>query len=420
MRVPICAGHRLITTTTRSPYDVNQEMGWLWPMFLGGYALFGMACGSSNDSSGPLDGGAQQHHTETGAAPGTGDDAGGRAAQASALAPSRSARGNHNWHGRRWRLGRRFRRQARRTRAQGRYGLRRWWFPCLKSTDNLSATSPGGVGNGICTLDCTASAAACGPSGGAGALASTRTPPARWSRVRSASSRAPSDRILRPRPASSATAAARRRVRAGQPGRNALRLHPHLRDRRRLPRPQVRAVVRSLRRHADAGQDGRRGCTVTRGMSNNECAGGLCLPIEAIPDGGTTTPGVCTALCRLGTPKPDQYRISPIDAGPPMGACVLPWGDTGYNTGDLGLCLQLCDARTTAATRLSNWTCRTDITLQWLRPLRLPGADSRLIASLTGCAPKDAARAITCEPSVSEGRSALLTQPPGRIASPLP
>jgi len=104
------------------------------------------------------------------------------------------------------------------------------------------------------------------------------------------------------------------------------------------------------------------GCTAMSGTSSNECAGGLCLPIVAAADGGAT-PGICTALCRLGTLDACAYRSTPIDAGPPIGACVLPWGDIGYNNGDLGLCLQLCDTLADCSYSAPNWTCRTDITL---------------------------------------------------------
>jgi len=105
------------------------------------------------------------------------------------------------------------------------------------------------------------------------------------------------------------------------------------------------------------------GCTVTRGMSNTECAGGLCLPIQAIPDGGTTAPGICTALCRLGTQEACNFRITAIDAGPPVGACIFPWSDTGYNTGDLGLCLQLCDTTADCGYKGPNWGCLPNTTV---------------------------------------------------------
>lgn len=106
------------------------------------------------------------------------------------------------------------------------------------------------------------------------------------------------------------------------------------------------------------------GCTVVANMTNNECAGGLCLPIDAITDGGTTTPGVCTSFCRFNTLEACQYRISPIDAGPPEGACILPWGQDGYDTGDLGLCIQLCDTEADCNYHAANWMCRTDIKLR--------------------------------------------------------
>jgi hypothetical protein len=105
------------------------------------------------------------------------------------------------------------------------------------------------------------------------------------------------------------------------------------------------------------------GCTVVANMSNNECAGGLCLPIDVIADGGTT-PGVCTSYCRFNTLEACQYRSTPIDAGPSMGACILPWGQDGYNTGDLGLCIQLCDTEADCNYHAANWMCRTDIVLR--------------------------------------------------------
>jgi hypothetical protein len=107
------------------------------------------------------------------------------------------------------------------------------------------------------------------------------------------------------------------------------------------------------------------GCTVVRGQGNTTCESGLCLPIDDFPDGGNTTPGVCSEFCRFLTQESCHYRISPLDAGPPMGACVLPWNNTaGYNAGDLGLCLQLCDGPNDCAYKASNWVCRTDITLR--------------------------------------------------------
>ncbi len=104
------------------------------------------------------------------------------------------------------------------------------------------------------------------------------------------------------------------------------------------------------------------GCTVVPDHVNTECAGGLCLPIEGTPVPPAPTPGVCTALCRLGTLDACGYRATPLDAGPPAGACFLPFGTSGYGVGDLGLCLQLCDAPGDCRYQASDWTCRTDLT----------------------------------------------------------
>jgi hypothetical protein len=103
------------------------------------------------------------------------------------------------------------------------------------------------------------------------------------------------------------------------------------------------------------------GCTASANtLSSMECAGGLCLPIESVADGGTT-PGICTAFCNLGVLEGCNFHIGALDAGPAQGACIFPWSDTGYNSGDLGFCLQLCDTPNDCGYRSGNWTCRTDI-----------------------------------------------------------
>ena len=38
--------------------------------------------------------------------------------------------------------------------------------------------------------------------------------------------------------------------------------------------------------------------------------------------------------------------------------------DGWYNTGDLGLCIQLCDGPADCSYKADNWVCRTDITLK--------------------------------------------------------
>jgi len=234
-------------------------------------------------------------------------------------------------------------------------------FVCLKSSDNLSAQSPGGVGNGICTVDCTASAAACAPLGG---ICVGIDADATGMTVTRAFCFEDCD-IGPPLPQAPAFKCHGRTDVACEPV-NAMETLFSC-----IPLCETDADCGTRKCEAssglcvDAPKAGKAvgaGCTVTRGsMAPSECAGGLCLPIESIPDGGTTTPGICTALCRLGAPEACGYRITPIDAGPPMGGCVLPWGDTGYNTGDLGLCLQLCDNANDCSYKAANWTCRTDI-----------------------------------------------------------
>jgi hypothetical protein len=99
------------------------------------------------------------------------------------------------------------------------------------------------------------------------------------------------------------------------------------------------------------------GCTATD-QSTDECAGGVCLPIDASDSG--PRPGVCSALCRLGTAAACGFRAGPLGTGAPAGVCAFPFGDT-YDEGDLGLCLQLCDTPSDCRYHAPNWTCRTDL-----------------------------------------------------------
>jgi hypothetical protein len=102
------------------------------------------------------------------------------------------------------------------------------------------------------------------------------------------------------------------------------------------------------------------GCTVIPGQSNMECAGGVCLPVDDNLTDGGPRPGVCSALCRYGTQASCGFRTTPLASGPAAGACAVPY-DTGFDVGDLGLCLQLCDTTTDCRYHAVNWTCRTDI-----------------------------------------------------------
>jgi hypothetical protein len=90
-------------------------------------------------------------------------------------------------------------------------------------------------------------------------------------------------------------------------------------------------------------------CTV-----DTDCAGLLCIPV-ASSDGGPT-PGVCSAFCHLGSVQGCSYRSTPLDAGPAVGGCILG-ADTGYGLGDLGFCLQLCDAPADCSLKYPGWTC---------------------------------------------------------------
>jgi hypothetical protein len=249
---------------------------------------------------------------------------------------------------------------------------------CLKSTDNLSAdpTSPGGPGKGLCTMDCTMDASVCGPVGGicvaidiAGtgdAATVTRAlcletctvgPPLPMPAVRKCHGRGevtcePVNRAETlfaciPLCISDADCSGGRKCEAAS---GLCVTTPH------------------------TGKPLGSGCTVVVGQSNTECESGLCLLIDDLPDGGTMAPGVCSEFCQFRNREACHYRITPIDAGPPMGACVLPYNSMGgYNAGDLGLCLQLCDGPNDCAYKAANWVCRTDITLRdWGHSVCLP------------------------------------------------
>jgi len=229
---------------------------------------------------------------------------------------------------------------------------------CIKPTDNLSDQSPGGFGNGLCTVDCTNNPGICGTSGTCVVMDSPVT----------ANSRAFCFESCALGPALPAAPVAKCHRR------------PDVACRPVNREETVFACIPICVSDADCGtrkcdmasglcvdtpMTGKTigsGCTASR-MPSTECASGLCLPIESIPDGGTT-PGICSALCTLGSPGACGYRTTPLDAGSPAGACVLPWGQMGYNTGDLGLCLQLCDTNNDCGYTAPNWTCRTDTPLR--------------------------------------------------------
>jgi hypothetical protein len=228
---------------------------------------------------------------------------------------------------------------------------------CIKSSDNVSSdpASPGGYGNGYCTADCTADASVCGPLGGVCTIVDSLA----------------DGGIAKAVCFQTCTIGVNPNSTKCQ-GRQDVACQPVNADETLFACIPIcvtdsdcgtRKCEAASGLCVDAPKTGKpvgAGCTVTKGATTDECEG-FCLAIEGIPDGGTTAPGICTALCRLGTQEACGFRITPIDAGPPEGACVLPVGSGGYDTGDLGFCLQLCDSTADCGYMASDWICRTDM-----------------------------------------------------------
>lgn len=235
-------------------------------------------------------------------------------------------------------------------------------FICIKSSDNVDPANPGGFGNGLCTADCTQDPTICPPLGGLCTVVAD-TPDGGVSRAVCFETC-----TIGPAPPAPPVAKCH--------SRQDVACEPVNADN------TLFACIPLCVTDVDCGT-GRKcesrsglcvdtpktgkpvgaGCTVTTGQSNGECEG-FCLAIEGIPDGGTSTPGICTSLCRLGTLEACGFRTSGLYAGPPEGACILPVGDQDYNNGDLGFCLQLCDSQSDCGYTAANWMCRTDITLR--------------------------------------------------------
>jgi hypothetical protein len=90
---------------------------------------------------------------------------------------------------------------------------------------------------------------------------------------------------------------------------------------------------------------------------HSDCAGDFCYPFEFGPDASSTA-GVCTAGCRLGNLEGCKFRTSPLDAGPPVGACLL--STSSADDGDAAICAQLCDSIDDCGTVDPRWTCILD------------------------------------------------------------
>ncbi len=221
---------------------------------------------------------------------------------------------------------------------------------CIKPTDKIGVTS-GGIGNGLCTRDCTLDINGCGANGSCVTLDVTASGSPKMVCLEKCA--------IGP---NVAKCHGRQDVACGPLDRNDTVFgciplcvtDADCAGRRCDPSTGSCVDVPSTGKLLGSG------CTVIAGQSNDECAGGVCLPIQASPPDGGPNPGVCSALCRFGTATACGFRSTPLGAGPPAGACAVPY-DEGYDKGDLGLCLQLCDAPSDCLYHAPNWTCRTDI-----------------------------------------------------------
>jgi hypothetical protein len=98
-------------------------------------------------------------------------------------------------------------------------------------------------------------------------------------------------------------------------------------------------------------------CTI-----DSECAGNFCLPFQANPDGGPA-PGTCSSFCRFGNTNAGcGFRLTGIDAGPPIGACLF--SSSAGMIGDLGACGQLCDVASDCHATFPGYSCQQDPNLK--------------------------------------------------------
>lgn len=226
---------------------------------------------------------------------------------------------------------------------------------CIRPNDNVSTISPAGVGNGVCTAECLANPALCDPLGGS-CLAVDANQQGTVTRAicfenctlgPHAKCHNREDIVCEP-------------VDQAETQFQCVPLCVTNADcAGRKCDPASGLCVDAL---PPAGKSVGSGCTVVSGQRNTECDDGVCLPLATVPDGGSG-PGVCSGFCRLGTSAACGFRAGPLVPGSPTAACVLPWGATGYDVGDLGLCLQLCDSVGDCSYQANDWTCRTEISV---------------------------------------------------------
>ena len=208
---------------------------------------------------------------------------------------------------------------------------------CFKSTDDVAPG--GGAPNGLCTKDCTGSAATCSEYGGVCVQLDALSTKAYC-------------------------------LEDCDIGPNIAKCHDR-RDMACSPLDKGFACVPICRDDSDCGT---RKCDLAKGLcatqptpglpigapcsKDADCAGDLCVPLDE-PDAATETK-VCSARCRVGVVAEGcGYRGGAVDAGPVMGGCYLLW-DRGYDEGDLGLCMQLCDGPGDCLLKVPSWTCTND------------------------------------------------------------
>jgi hypothetical protein len=208
---------------------------------------------------------------------------------------------------------------------------------CFKSSDDVAPG--GGAPNGLCTVECTNSAAACSTYGAVCVQLDALSTKAYC-------------------------------LEDCEIGANISKCHDR-RDMACSPLDKGFACVPLCR---DDGDCGTRKCDLAKGLCSTQptpglpigasctkdadCAGDLCVPLDE--PGSTTPASVCSARCRVGVVAEGcGYRSGAVDAGPVMGGCYLLW-DQGYDEGDLGLCMQLCDGPGDCLLKVPSWTCTND------------------------------------------------------------
>jgi hypothetical protein len=81
-------------------------------------------------------------------------------------------------------------------------------------------------------------------------------------------------------------------------------------------------------------------------------------PIDFAATPVVSTPPVCTAFCRLGsTPGCPNHGATGLLAS---GGCAMALAGEPGGTGDLAMCLQLCDVTADCTLKNASWFCKKD------------------------------------------------------------